>query len=314
MAERRLGIRPMLYLAVFIALAATVGAYRALLASRADAQPATRSIVVVTRDIPQGMPIERSALGMMPWPAATVPAGSFATLDSVVGRIARVPMLPGDPIVPARLAARGSGAGLEVMITPGKRAMAVRIDDVAGLSGMIQPNARVDVLVTLRTNAIGDQQVAKVFLENLRVLSIGTKVERGERGEPIDASTATLEVTPEEAERLALAMNQGSIQLVLRAYGDPSTITTSGARSADVLAQLRVTPAAPVVDPAPGPAPARAIRRPPPPRVAPVAAQPAPQPVAPPRRDTAVVRVYRGNADPVVKKFERPDTIRPRTP
>lgn len=309
MAERRLGIRTMLYLAVFIALAATVGAYRALEATRLGAQSPTRNVVVAAREIPVGMPIDRAALAVVAWPTGTLPAGSFLEMDSVVGRVARVPVLPGDPIVPARLAPAGSGAGLEVKITPGKRAMAVRIDDVAGLSGLVQPNAHVDVLVTLRPIPGADRQVAKVFLENIRVLSIGTRVERGDRGEPIDASTATLEVTPEEAERLALAMNQGSIQLVLRAFGDPSSVATSGARSEDVLAQLRAAEARPVE--VAKPAPPRVVRRAPPPRPAPTVEQPRP---VPPKPDTAVVRVYRGNADPVVKKFEKPDTVRGRGP
>lgn len=318
MTERRLGIRTMLYLAVFIALIATIGAYRALQATRTGSDAATRSIVVATQEIPQGMPIDRSALALVAWPAASIPGGSFSSLDSAVGRIARVAVLPGDPIVPARLAPTGSSAGLEVKITPGKRAMAVRIDDVAGLSGLVQPNAHVDVLVTLRTTASGDRQVAKLFLENLRVLSIGTKVDRGARGEPIEASTATLEVTPEEAERLAVAMNQGSIQLVLRGYGDPSTVTTTGASSADVLAQLRSAPQVTVEPPAPRrvvPA-SRATRRSTPVASRPVVQAPV-QPQAVPRQarsDSAVVRVYRGNADPVLSKFPNADSSRTRTP
>ena len=318
MTERRLGIRTMLYLAVFIALIATIGAYRALQATRIGSDTATRSIVVATQEIPQGMPIDRSALALVAWPSASIPGGSVSSLDSAVGRIARVAVLPGDPIVPARLAPTGSSAGLEVKITPGKRAMAVRIDDVAGLSGLVQPNAHVDVLVTLRTTASGDRQVAKLFLENLRVLSIGTKVDRGARGEPIEASTATLEVTPEEAERLAVAMNQGSIQLVLRGYGDPSTVSTTGASSADVLAQLRSAPQVAVEPPAPRrvtPA-SRTTRRSAPAAPRPVVQAPV-QPQASPRQgrsDSAVVRVYRGNADPVLTKFPNADSSRTRTP
>src|SRR5918999_4990256 len=199
----------------------------------------TQRIVVASREIPEGAVIDRLAVTAAAWPRATVPAGAFSSLDSVVGRITRVAIFGGDPIVPARLAPAGSGPGLEVKIAAGKRAMGVRINDVAGISGLIQPNGRVDVLVTLRTDGVGQRQVAKVFMENMRVLSVGRQMERDGDGEPIDATTATLEVTPDEAERLAVAMNQGSIQLVLRGYGDPSNVTTSGASSTDVLAQLR---------------------------------------------------------------------------
>jgi pilus assembly protein CpaB len=206
------------------------------------------------------------------------------TVDSVVGRVTRVAVFRGEPIVPGRLAPPGTGPGLEVKITPGKRAMALKINDVAGISGLIQPNSRVDVLVTIR-DAItkSDQQVAKLFMENMRVLSVGTQVQRGEDGRPISATTATLEVTPEEAEQLAIAANQGSIQLVLRGYGDPDSVVTAGATSVDVLKQLRE-------------AQAQAVR-PPQPRARPVS-RPAPPPpvvVQPPRPpDSLTVKIYRG--------------------
>lgn len=127
-------------------------------------------------------------------------------------------------------------------ITPGKRAMSVRIDDVAGLNGLIQPDSRVDVLVTLRDEQKAGQQVSKLFMSNMRVLAVGTVDRSGPDNRPIAANTATLEVFPVEAERLLIAMREGSIQLVLRGYGDPDSIKTNGARSADVLAQLQSAP------------------------------------------------------------------------
>ena len=115
----------------------------------------------------------------------------------------------------------------------------MRINDVAGVSGLIQPNSRVDVLVNISKEASDGRQVAKLFMENMRVLSVGTRggARRRRQGRS-SATTAALEVTPEEAERLAVAVNQGSIQLVLRGYGDPDSVRTSGANSADVLSQL----------------------------------------------------------------------------
>jgi pilus assembly protein CpaB len=314
MADRRPSFRTILFFAVFVGLVAVFGAFKALQATRLGSRVATQRVVVATREIPEGAVIERAAVAAAEWPAASVPAGAFTSLDSAVGRITRVAVFAGDPIVPARLAPLGSGPGLEVKIAPGKRAMGVRINDVAGISGLIQPNSRVDVLVTLRTDALSQRQVAKVFMENMRVLSVGRHMERDANGDPIDATTATLEVTPDEAERLAVAMNQGTIQLVLRGYGDPSNVATSGASSTDVLAQLRNARAAQLPS-APKPAPrAREPRRPAP---RPVAPQPTPPPVlqttvvatpaAPPRPDSSIVRVYRGN-ELVVKKFEKSDS------
>ena len=312
MPDRRPSIRTILFFAVFVGLVAVLGAFKALQATRLGPRVATQRVIVAGRDIPEGGMIDRNAVAAVEWPAATVPAGAFASIDSAVGRITRVAVFAGDPIVPARLAPIGSGPGLEVKIAPGKRAMGVRINDVAGISGLIQPNSRVDVLVTLRTDPLSPRQVAKVFMENMRVLSVGRHMERDTDGDPIDATTATLEVTPDEAERLAVAMNQGSIQLVLRGYGDPSNVSTSGASSTDVLAQLRNARTARVVPddkPARARDPRRVVPRPPP------AALPAPFESAPPlaaavaaaRPDSSIVRVYRGN-ELVVKKFEKSDS------
>lgn len=308
--DRRPSFRTILFFAVFVGLVAVLGAFKALQATRLGPRISTQRIVVATRAIPEGGVIDRTAVTTTEWPAATTPTGAFTTMDSVVGRTTRVAVFSGDPIVPARLAPVESGPGLEVKIAPGKRAMGVRIKDVAGISGLIQPNSRVDVLVTLRTDALSQRQVAKVFMENMRVLSVGRHMERDGDGEPIYARTATLEVAPDEAERLAVAMNHGRIHLVLRGYGDPSNVTTSGASSTDVLAQLRNARTAqlPLSD-------ARPRERRVAPRRAPVTAAAAvqaalavvPQPVMTPARpDSSVVRVYRGN-ELVVKKFERVD-------
>jgi pilus assembly protein CpaB len=177
--------------------------------------------------------------------------------------------------------------------------MAVRINDVAGISGLIQPNSRVDVMVTIADASTG-KQVAKLFMENMRVLSVGTEIQRDAAGRPNTATTATLAVTPEEAERLAIAMNTGSIQLVLRGYGDPATISTRGANSADVLTQLRGGASMQIAPAAPRPVEQRPSPRPSPPP-APVIIQRAPPPPPPP--DSAIVNVYRGGK-PTPQKFD----------
>jgi pilus assembly protein CpaB len=302
MADSR--FRTMFYVAVGVALLASYGAYRAVHSITGDRTP-SRQIVVATSEIPEGVSIEPSALAVRDWPENSLPDSFFTSVDSVAGRVTRVSVFPGDPIVPARLAPVGSGPGLEVKIMPGKRAMAVRTNDVAAISGLVQPNSRVDVLVTFRAER-GDEQVAKLFMENMRVLSVGTKVQRGDDGKPINATTAALEVTPEEAERLAVAMNQGSIQLVLRGYGDPDSVTTKGASSADVLSQLR---AAPTFSAAPAPAPRR---RAPEPRPLPKAQ--VDTVVLRPKFDTSTVKVYRGS-QVSQEKFEKADSTRkPATP
>src|SRR5690348_14454136 len=241
MAERRYTV--LLYAAVLTAVVATFGVYRVLQNTKAKSQIATRPVVVAAKDLTEGASLNGSNVEIKQFPVATVPADAYAQPESVANRVTGVAVFKGEPIVPGRLAPAGTGPGLEVKIAPGKRAMAVKINDVAGLSGLIQPNSRVDVLVTLQANQTQNtKEQAKMFMNNMRVLSVGTQVERGDDGKAIQATTATLEVTPEQAEQLAVAVNQGTIQLVLRGYGDPDSVTTPGATSSDVLAQLRSGP------------------------------------------------------------------------
>jgi pilus assembly protein CpaB len=270
-------------------------------------QLATAPVVVATRDIAEGTSIDRAAVNVAQWPAATVPAGAYGSVDSVVGRVARVAVFSGEPIVPGRLAPEGTGPGLEVKITPGKRAMGVRINDVSGISGMILPGSRVDILLLLsnRDNAAASgNKVGKLFMENMRILAMGTSLQRGNNGEPIQTSVATLEVTPEESERLLVAQSQGQIQLTLRGYGDPDSAKTSGASVEDVVGMLRDR------DARPAPAPTKPAARP---------AAPAPKPAevpapvaatkAPPRPDSLSVRIYRGRTQSE-QKFQKDSAAR----
>jgi pilus assembly protein CpaB len=117
--------------AILVAAAATFGAYKLLAANSKGGQITTRPVVVANRDIPEGVAIDRIALSTAQWPVQAAPAGAFASVDSVAGRVTRVAVFNGEAIVPGRLAPNGTGPGLEIKIPPGQRAMAVRINDVA---------------------------------------------------------------------------------------------------------------------------------------------------------------------------------------
>jgi pilus assembly protein CpaB len=313
MAERR--YTTIFAFAVLTAGVATFGIYRVLQAAKAKNKIQTQPVVVALQDVSEGRSIEPTSVTVAQWPAGTVPAGAFSSTDSVVGRVTRIDVFKGEVIVPGRLAPNGTGPGLQVKITPGKRAIAVRIDDVAGISGMIQPNSRVDVMVTIRDSEKG-QQVSKLFMSNMRVLSVGTISQVSSDNRPISAPTATLEVTPVEAERLAIAQGEGRIQLVLRGYGDPDSIKTEGAKSADVLAQLRT---APVVRPSTTPVSSGKRQRAPETKTveapAPIVVQ---QPVAvapakPKVPDTLAVQIFKGDKQDT-RKFAKPDTVKPPSP
>jgi pilus assembly protein CpaB len=305
--------RIVLIVAVIVASGSAWGVYRILGNMRASNRVVTRMVVVAAEDITEGAALTSDALTLAELPIAAIPAGAFSAADSVVERVARVSIFKGEAIVPGRLAPAGTTAGIEVKISPGKRAMAVRIDDVTGLSGLMQPNSRVDVLVTLRDEENASGRISKLFMSNMRVLSVGAQVERGADGQAITAASAMLEVTPDEAERLAVAMREGSIQLVLRGYGDPDSIRTNGARPSDVLRQLRsgVMPETTrrEQEPAASRPRSRAVAAPVVPAPAVTTPAPTPRPV-PVVNDSVTVKIYRGDRLSQQKFESRKDSVR----
>ncbi len=226
MAERR--YTTIFGAALVTAALATFGIYRVLQASKAQNRVITRPVVIAFKDVAEGKAIDRASVTVAEWPINTIPAGAYASIDSVVNRVTRVDVFRGEVLVPGRLAPDGTGPGLQVKINPGKRAVSLRIDDVSGLNGMVQPNSRVDVLIVTRDSKT-QKDVAKTFMSNMRVLAVGTINQTSVDNRPIAATTVSLEVTPTEAERLAIAQGTGRIQLSLRGYGDPDSIRTTGA-------------------------------------------------------------------------------------
>ena len=239
--------RPPIYALVRYAVVATVMTVALLVphdfldAPGASSRIATVPVVVASRDMPEGIIIERMALVVAQWPAGTQPAGAYTAIDSVATRVTRAPIYKGEALVPGRLAPEGTGAGFEVKITPGKRAYGVRINNVASLAGMLQPNSRVDIMVVINDPEQG-KRVAKVFMSNMRVLATAVAPNRAQDARPINAAVASIEVTPDEAEKLAIAASQGPLQLVLRGYGDPDSVSTTGAIAPDVLTELKRRP------------------------------------------------------------------------
>jgi pilus assembly protein CpaB len=289
MAAKRYSL--VFYAAIIVALLSTFGVYRVLEVTKANARVATAPVVIAQKDLTEGASIDRMAVVVAQWPVGTIPAGAFTSIDSVAGRVTRVAVFKGEALVPGRLAPDGTGPGLEVKITPGKRAFAFRINDVSGIAGLIQPNSRVDILVVIASG--GEKgNVAKLFMENMRVLAIGAVAQRTEDGRQINAAVCTVEVTPEEGEKLAIATTQGQIQLMLRGYGDPDSAKTTGASTSQIVSTLNRSTT--VEAPRPEPRRAAPRREAPAPQLQPV--QPVVQAPPPPKpkADTNTVTIIRG--------------------
>ncbi len=115
--------------------------------------------------------------------------------------------------------------------------MGVKVDKVVGVSGFIHPGNRVDVLVTLSRNERANSPMTKIVLENILVLATGTELEKtGKQEKPAQVDVITLEVTPEEGERLALAASEGKLQLALRNFSDTDSAQTRGSTIPGLLA------------------------------------------------------------------------------
>jgi pilus assembly protein CpaB len=235
MAAKRYSL--IFYAAIIVAVVSTFGVYQILEQAKANARIVTGPVVVAQKDMAEGAAIDRMAIAVAQWPVATIPVGAFTSIDSVAGRVARVAVYKGEVLVPGRLAPDGTGPGLEVKIAQGKRAVSFRINDVSGIAGLIQPNSRVDIVVVMDGGA-DKGRMAQVFLENMRILAIGSDPRRSEDGRPMNAAVATVEATPYESEQLALVTTQGQIQLILRGYGDPDSAKTSGATTAQIVQGL----------------------------------------------------------------------------
>jgi pilus assembly protein CpaB len=269
--------------AVLLAFLASFGVYRYLSEKGRAAEEArlqTVGIVVALVDIPLGAAINANQIAVTAWPKDLYPKDSFADPKSVVGRTVRRDFLRGEPIVASKLVPTGKGGGLLSFIVPeGKRAFTIRVNEVVGVGGFIVPETKVDVILTAIPTGQSTEKVSKIVLENMQVLAAGQIVEQKEN-KPITVNTVTLSVTPEEAEKLALASNDGVIQLVLRNFADSDNVVTLGATKSRVLAAFR--PSGPPQERT-EPIQKRTVRRKSQPQVAPVS------------KKTFTVEVIKGN-------------------
>jgi len=196
------------------------------------------NVVVATAEIPVGAKITKEQLALAPIPNGSAPEGVYRTLDQVAGRVALMEIGIREPITDRKLAPEGEGAGLGVLIPEGYRAMTVKVDDIVGVSGFVQPGSFVDVVAVIvpiaQNAALGP--ISKIVLQNIKVLASGARIDSPEnQREPSNVTAVTLLVTPEQAEKLVLASNEGKLQLVMRNYSDQEDTRTAGANKGTLL-------------------------------------------------------------------------------
>ena len=186
-------------------------------------------------DMPWGTKIVKDQLKLVPYLKETLPPGYFSDLNQLEGRVIILPVKTNEPILETKLApASVTTGGMSAVVKTGKRAIAVKGDKVIGLAGLIRPGNIVDVMVSIE-DPRDKKQITKVILENILVLATGSEIQKNEKGEPSPVDVFTLEVTPEEGEKLSLGSNEGKLQLALRNAMDTEIILTGGATVPETL-------------------------------------------------------------------------------
>lgn len=270
-----------LLFALVVSGAASFLVYRFVLAhlQLGPAKPVAKNrLVIAEHDLQSGVLIREADLQWADWSGPVSPQ-ALKDPQEIIGRGVVSTIYEGEPILNGRLAPKGAGAGLATLIPVGKRAVALKVNEVVGLAGFVVPGMRVDVLIagTPGVQTANQGTYSRTILQNIEVLSAGQKIERRVDGKPEDAEVVNLLVTPEQAEILNLASSETKVQLVLRNPLDTQEDKTQGVSLASLFGVT--APAPPPAHPAPVAQHA-------------AAAKPQPKPANPPKLET--VEVYSG--------------------
>lgn len=192
----------------------------------------TEDVLVAGRDLAAGEKIGTGGLEWRPWPVAGV-APEMITRDEMPGPLdrlqaarARVGIVAGEPILPAKIVATGEAGFMSALLPEGRRAMSIQISELSSVSGFVLPNDRVDVIFTRQvTDSLGNRAaMSDAVLTNVKVLAINqTTGVAGESAALPDARTAVLELEPKQAEVLARIASAGQLSLVLRSFDDKAS-------------------------------------------------------------------------------------------
>lgn len=195
---------------------------------REEVQTNTTQVLVAKTDIGLGQITSAENFRWQDWPQGSVSPQYIQrsarpnAINDFVGAVARAPMLPGEPVTSLKLVKAGDGGVLAAILPAGMRAISTRIKEETAAGRLILPNDRVDVILTQRRRGRGgsEDSVSDTLFRNIRVLAIGQLIEAKEGKKLAEGNTATLELTPTQAEELSAANAKGEISLSLRSIAD----------------------------------------------------------------------------------------------
>jgi len=194
----------------------------------------TVPVVLASQDLPLGKVLEDPDLRVVEWPAGAIPTGFAGSKEELIGRSLITDVQTNEAILASKLADSGL-RGIIPLIPPGMRALSIRVDQVVGVAGFVTPQTRVDVILIMTPQGSNDP-VSKVILQNVQALAAGQEIQQTEDGRPVIVPVVTVLVTPADAEKLALASNEGEIRLALRNTLDLESVETAGERASRLFA------------------------------------------------------------------------------
>lgn len=232
--RRRIQMTLVLTVALGAAAIASLIVYRALSTREAAQAPRTVATVVAARALPLGALVTREDLRIVAWPDGSAVSGALGSVEDAADRGLIAPVVENEPITESKLAPRGAGTGLGPAIPSGMRAISVRVDEVIAVAGFISPGAQVDVVAIMQHR---DANMARVIVSNARVLAVGARTDAdASDAARRPATVATLLVTPEDADRIALAGAGGRLMLTLRHPWDAVRTEDAGVSIAQLAA------------------------------------------------------------------------------
>jgi len=182
----------------------------------ARATPAGATVVLAAMEIPYGTKIEGRHVKVITVPNGTPLGNHFANVAEIEGLVATQRALNGEVLLKERFTKAGAGSTLAALIKPDMRAVTVRVDDVVGVAGFLLPGNHVDVVAARKVN---NRATTETVLMNINVLAVD-QTTSNDKNEPVVVRAVTLEMTPQEAEVLVRAREEGRIQLTLRNPAD----------------------------------------------------------------------------------------------
>jgi len=190
---------------------------------RVDTKPtASRMVVVASTSLRFGTPLAANMLREVAWPEGAVPDGSFASTQEMLSsgkRIVLAPIEPNEPVLSTKLTGPGQRATLSATLSPGMKAVTVRVSDIEGVAGFVLPGDRVDLMLTRRNDKSG---MTDIVLQNVRVLAIDQLADE-RTDKPAVVKAVTLEVDSTSGQKLTLAGQVGTLSLALRKAGEATT-------------------------------------------------------------------------------------------